>query len=115
MPASVPAERTERAAYQDRYHPFFEEALKEESREEQLRAARLNWWHHGLDKCKQNPFVPIGMFATCYAMYGAVRSMRAGNSTQMQKFFRLRVGCVPPLFAAFQTMAWRLTVFGGMT
>ncbi|CED83758.1 mitochondrial hypoxia responsive domain protein [Phaffia rhodozyma] len=81
-----------RPPYNERYHPFFDEAMKEQSNEEQLREARLKWWNNGLAKCKQNPFVPIGIAATCYAMYGAVRSMRAGNSAQLQKFFRLRVG-----------------------
>lgn len=34
---------------------------------------------------------PSAMAATCYALYGAMRSARAGNSVQLQKFFRYRV------------------------
>lgn len=49
------------------------------------------YWQHGWDKCKQQPFVPIGAAATTVALLGATASLRSGNRQRFQTFLRLRV------------------------
>ncbi|ODV91620.1 hypothetical protein CANCADRAFT_13829, partial [Tortispora caseinolytica NRRL Y-17796] len=44
------------------------------------------------EKTRQNPFVPIGMIATTWAMWGAYRAIRRGNAHRAQRMFRYRVG-----------------------
>lgn len=52
---------------------------------EEGRAAKL--WR----KLKQEPLIPLGCAATCYALYLASRSIRAGDHTQTNKMFRARI------------------------
>ncbi|KAK5076082.1 Respiratory supercomplex factor 1, mitochondrial [Lithohypha guttulata] len=42
-------------------------------------------------KIRQEPLIPLGILATCYALYQASRSIRKGNSTQTNKMFRARI------------------------
>ncbi|KAL2823652.1 altered inheritance of mitochondria protein 31, mitochondrial [Aspergillus cavernicola] len=40
---------------------------------------------------KEEPLIPLGCAATCYALYRAYRSMRAGDSVEMNRMFRARI------------------------
>jgi hypothetical protein len=42
-------------------------------------------------KIKQEPLVPLGCLATCYALYQASKSIRVGNPTRTNKMFRARI------------------------
>lgn len=42
-------------------------------------------------KFKEEPFVPIGIFATCTALFGASVALRRGNQNSANKFFRWRI------------------------
>lgn len=42
-------------------------------------------------KLKQEPLIPIGCLATCYALYQATKSIRLGDKTQTNRMFRARV------------------------
>ncbi|KAJ6015533.1 hypothetical protein N7540_010124 [Penicillium herquei] len=42
-------------------------------------------------RLKEEPLVPLGCAATCYALYRAYRSMRAGDSAEMNRMFRARI------------------------
>lgn len=42
-------------------------------------------------KIRQEPLIPIGIAATCYALYQASKSIRMGDSTRTNKMFRARV------------------------
>ncbi|KAL4869413.1 hypothetical protein BDV12DRAFT_167725 [Aspergillus spectabilis] len=42
-------------------------------------------------RLKEEPWVPVGCAATCYALYRAYRSMRAGDSVEMNRMFRARI------------------------
>ncbi|CAI7626831.1 hypothetical protein N7509_002862 [Penicillium cosmopolitanum] len=42
-------------------------------------------------RIKEEPLIPLGCAATCYALYRAYRSMRAGDSAEMNRMFRARI------------------------
>lgn len=42
-------------------------------------------------KFGENPFVPIGLAVTVFALVNGMRQMRTGNSLKSQKMMRLRV------------------------
>lgn len=42
-------------------------------------------------KLKQEPLIPLGCVATCYALYQATKSIRAGDHNQTNKMFRARI------------------------
>ncbi|KAJ5579906.1 uncharacterized protein N7459_005891 [Penicillium hispanicum] len=42
-------------------------------------------------RLKEDPLVPLGCAATCYALYRAYRSMKAGDSAEMNRMFRARI------------------------
>lgn len=42
-------------------------------------------------KIRQEPLIPLGCLATCYALYQASKSIRAGNPTRTNKMFRARI------------------------
>ncbi|CAE6428827.1 unnamed protein product [Rhizoctonia solani] len=45
----------------------------------------------GWRKCKDQPLVPIGIFATCAALIGATKHLRSGDRTNFNRFLRFRV------------------------
>lgn len=49
------------------------------------RAAKL--WR----KIRQEPLIPLGGLATCYALYMATKSIRAGDHHQTNRMFRARI------------------------
>lgn len=52
---------------------------------EESRATKL--WR----KIRQEPLIPLGCLATCYALYQASKSIRQGNPYQTNKMFRARI------------------------
>ncbi|EAU34459.1 conserved hypothetical protein [Aspergillus terreus NIH2624] len=42
-------------------------------------------------RLKEEPLIPLGCAATCYALYRAYRSMKAGDSVEMNRMFRARI------------------------
>ncbi|KAL4820547.1 hypoxia induced protein conserved region-domain-containing protein [Aspergillus spinulosporus] len=42
-------------------------------------------------RLKEEPWVPAGCAATCYALWRAYRSMKAGDSVEMNRMFRARI------------------------
>ena len=48
-------------------------------------------WSKLLRRLKEEPLVPVGLALTCYALYGATRSIRAGDKEQTNRYFRARV------------------------
>ncbi|KAB8336821.1 hypothetical protein FH972_021130 [Carpinus fangiana] len=40
---------------------------------------------------KEEPLIPIGLGLTCYALFGATRSIRRGDKTRTNMYFRARV------------------------
>ncbi|KAI9725477.1 MAG: Respiratory supercomplex factor 1, mitochondrial [Chrysothrix sp. TS-e1954] len=40
---------------------------------------------------KEEPLIPVGLGLTCYALWGAFRSIRKGNKTDTNFYFRARV------------------------
>ncbi|KAL5341282.1 hypoxia induced protein conserved region-domain-containing protein [Aspergillus crustosus] len=42
-------------------------------------------------RLKEEPWVPVGCAATCYALWRAYRSMRAGDSVEMNRMLRSRI------------------------
>ncbi|PGH14066.1 hypothetical protein AJ80_06070 [Polytolypa hystricis UAMH7299] len=42
-------------------------------------------------KLMQEPLIPLGCAATSYALWRAYKSMKAGNSTEMNRMFRARI------------------------
>jgi pyruvate/2-oxoacid:ferredoxin oxidoreductase beta subunit len=42
-------------------------------------------------KLRQEPLIPLGCAATCYALYQASKSIREGNPYQTNKMFRARI------------------------
>lgn len=52
---------------------------------EESRAQKL--WR----KIRQEPLIPVGCAATCYALYMATKSIRAGDHHQTNKMFRARI------------------------
>ncbi|KAG8946634.1 Respiratory supercomplex factor 1, mitochondrial [Tulasnella sp. 424] len=45
----------------------------------------------GWDKCKQQPFVPLGAVVTVWALLGAVREFKRGDSQNVNRYLRFRV------------------------
>ncbi|KAG8869961.1 Respiratory supercomplex factor 1, mitochondrial [Tulasnella sp. 332] len=50
-----------------------------------------NFLQQGWNKCKQQPFVPAGVLLTTFALIGAVREFKRGNSHNMNRYLRGRV------------------------
>ncbi|KAJ5895201.1 hypothetical protein N7495_006892 [Penicillium taxi] len=48
-------------------------------------------WKKFTRRFREEPLVPLGCTATCYALYRAYRSMRVGDSTEMNRMFRARI------------------------
>ncbi|PLB38717.1 respiratory supercomplex assembly factor RCF1 [Aspergillus candidus] len=42
-------------------------------------------------RLKEEPLIPLGCAATCYALYRAYRSMKVGDSVEMNRMFRARI------------------------
>ncbi|KKY28578.1 putative hypoxia induced family protein [Phaeomoniella chlamydospora] len=42
-------------------------------------------------RMREEPLIPLGCLATCYALYGASRAMRQGKSYDVNRFFRARI------------------------
>ncbi|KAI9891689.1 MAG: Respiratory supercomplex factor 1, mitochondrial [Vezdaea aestivalis] len=42
-------------------------------------------------KIKEEPLIPIGLTATCYALYQAAISMKKGDHTRVNRMFRARI------------------------
>ncbi|KAJ9489500.1 hypothetical protein VN97_g3787 [Penicillium thymicola] len=42
-------------------------------------------------RLREEPLVPLGCAATCYALYRAYRSMKSGDSVEMNRMFRARI------------------------
>lgn len=42
-------------------------------------------------KFKEEPFVPVGILATCTALFGASVALRRGHQSSANKFFRWRI------------------------
>ena len=42
-------------------------------------------------RMKEEPLIPLGCLATCYALYGASRAMRQGKSYDVNRYFRARI------------------------
>ncbi|KAL2864207.1 respiratory supercomplex assembly factor RCF1 [Aspergillus lucknowensis] len=42
-------------------------------------------------RLREEPVIPLGCAATCYALYRAYRSMKAGDSVEMNRMFRARI------------------------
>ncbi|OGM47038.1 hypoxia induced family protein [Aspergillus bombycis] len=57
-------------------------------------------------RLKEEPLIPLGCAATSYALYRAYRSMKAGDSVEMNRMFRARI------YAQFFTLI--AVVVGGM-
>ncbi|KAB8239705.1 hypoxia induced protein conserved region-domain-containing protein [Aspergillus alliaceus] len=57
-------------------------------------------------RLKEEPLIPLGCAATSYALYRAYRSMKAGDSVEMNRMFRARI------YAQFFTLI--AVVAGGM-
>ncbi|KAG9119807.1 Respiratory supercomplex factor 1, mitochondrial [Ceratobasidium sp. 392] len=58
------------------------------------RAVDLNretYISRGWKKCKEQPLVPAGIFATCVALIGATKHLRSGDRTNFNRFLRFRV------------------------
>ncbi|KAG8744791.1 Respiratory supercomplex factor 1, mitochondrial [Ceratobasidium sp. 414] len=59
-----------------------------------LRATNPNretYMQRGWKKCKEQPLVPVGVFATCVALIGATKHLRSGDRTNFNRFLRFRV------------------------
>ncbi|KAJ5225355.1 hypothetical protein N7468_006580 [Penicillium chermesinum] len=52
---------------------------------------RTRWVQKFTRRLKEEPLIPLGCAATCYALYRAYRSMRAGDSAEMNRMFRARI------------------------
>ena len=42
-------------------------------------------------RMKEEPLIPLGCLATCYALYGASRAMRQGKAYDVNRYFRARI------------------------
>ncbi|KAI9807876.1 MAG: hypothetical protein M1825_005182 [Sarcosagium campestre] len=50
-----------------------------------------NRWQKFSRRLKEEPLVPLGCALTCYALYGASKAMRRGDSHTVNRFFRYRI------------------------
>ena len=50
-----------------------------------------NRWGKFTRRLKEEPLIPLGCLATCYALYAASRSIRSGNAIKTNQMFRARV------------------------
>ncbi|KZZ96281.1 Hypoxia induced family protein [Ascosphaera apis ARSEF 7405] len=50
-----------------------------------------NRWQKLVRKLKREPLIPLGCAATTYALWRAYKSMKAGDSVQLNKMFRARI------------------------
>ncbi|KAL8943004.1 MAG: hypothetical protein Q9211_001153 [Gyalolechia sp. 1 TL-2023] len=50
-----------------------------------------NGWQKLGRKLKEEPLIPLGCAVTCWALFGAARSIRRGNSYRAQQMFRMRL------------------------
>ncbi|KAF8342854.1 hypoxia induced protein conserved region-domain-containing protein, partial [Cantharellus anzutake] len=50
-----------------------------------------DFWQKGLEKCKEQPLVPLGILATCAAFIGASYQLRVGNRNSFNRYLRARV------------------------
>ncbi|SCV74054.1 BQ2448_6486 [Microbotryum intermedium] len=48
-------------------------------------------WQRFIKKFKEEPLVPVGIFATVVALGGATSALQKGNRTQFNKWLRYRV------------------------
>ncbi|KAL8732099.1 MAG: hypothetical protein Q9181_004077 [Wetmoreana brouardii] len=48
-------------------------------------------WQKFTRKLKEEPLIPIGCGVTCWALWGATKSIRRGDSLNAQKMFRMRL------------------------
>ncbi|KAL8802803.1 MAG: hypothetical protein Q9182_003563 [Xanthomendoza sp. 2 TL-2023] len=55
-------------------------------------------WTKFTRRLKEEPLIPLGCAATCWALWGATKSIRSGDSYGAQKMFRMR------LYAQFFTI-----------
>ena len=57
---------------------------------------RSEFWNEGRwaklwRRLKEEPLIPFGLALTCWALYGATKSIRRGDKTQTNRMFRARV------------------------
>ncbi|KAF2140893.1 uncharacterized protein K452DRAFT_251677 [Aplosporella prunicola CBS 121167] len=50
-----------------------------------------NRWQKLTRRLKEEPLIPLGCFLTCWALFGATRSMRTGDSQKTNRMFRRRI------------------------
>ena len=50
-----------------------------------------NRWQKFTRRLKEEPLIPIGCALTCYALFGATRSIRAGDHHTTNRMFRARI------------------------
>jgi len=50
-----------------------------------------NRWQKFGRRLKEEPLIPLGCAATCYALWRAYKSMKAGDSVQTNRMFRARI------------------------
>ena len=50
-----------------------------------------NRWQKFTRRLKEEPLIPIGTALTCYALFGATRSIRAGDHHTTNRMFRARI------------------------
>ncbi|KAK7208238.1 altered inheritance of mitochondria protein 31, mitochondrial [Myxozyma melibiosi] len=62
------------------------DAYDAEDRAKKLTGFQKLWY-----KCKEQPLVPLGVFATIFALTKSALSLKAGNSRKANKFFTARV------------------------
>merc|ERR1712093_284706 len=50
-----------------------------------------NRWQKFSRRLKEEPLIPLGCALTCWALYNASRSIRAGDSNRTNRMFRARI------------------------
>ncbi|KAF2229756.1 hypothetical protein EV356DRAFT_474871, partial [Viridothelium virens] len=50
-----------------------------------------NRWQKLSRRLKEEPLIPLGCALTCWALFGATRSMRVGDKNLTNRFFRRRI------------------------
>ncbi|KAI4221906.1 MAG: hypothetical protein L6R36_006553 [Xanthoria steineri] len=48
-------------------------------------------WQKFTRRLKEEPLIPLGCAVTCWALWGATRSIRSGDSYNAQRMFRMRL------------------------